>query len=155
MKKIFIVLFLLLSTPVLSEEDKSLSIDDFIGNYTSNGKDITFSISKQDNEIHIYDIDNKYIFTCNIDKETKENIYLTCDKFNEKWDFFKHPYIVIDKIKPSYEQDGYIYMFYHLLGKENYEKYHCDADRKNGIYNSKNCTQIDNSGYKLINTREN
>ena len=155
MKKIFAILFLLFSVPVWAEEEKTLSIDDFLGNYTINGHDISFSITKIDDEIRIYDIDNRYIFTCNVDKETNENIYLTCDKLNEKWDWFKHPYIVISKFKPSYEPKGYIYMFYHLLGKENYEKYHCDEDRKNGKYNSKDCTQIDNAGYKLTYKREN
>lgn len=149
MRKIFAILFVFLSVSVWAEEEKPLSINDFIGNYTINNEDISFSITALDYKIHIYDIDNKYLFICNIDKETNENIYLNCNKLNEKLDYFKHPYIIIDKIKPSYEPDGYIYMFYHLLGKENYEKYHCDEDRKNGKYNSRDCTQIDNMGYKL------
>ena len=44
--------------------------------------------------------------------------------------------------------DNYLFIIYHLLGKENWEKFECDEKEKNEIYDRINCTTIEQSGYK-------
>ena len=129
------------------------SIDDVLGNYYefTHSKNLDFTISKdKSGKIRIDDSD-KYMFICDIDKETNEDIYLNCEdkQNNEKYDWFKHPYVIISKMKSNLITDkGYLYITYHLSGKKNYEEHNCDEKRKNGIFDRINCTTIEKSGYK-------
>ncbi|MBQ8660429.1 MAG: hypothetical protein IJ473_02505 [Alphaproteobacteria bacterium] len=128
------------------------SIDDILGNYYEfpNSKKLDFTISKEKTgKIKIDDFSHKYTFICDIDKETDEDIYLNCEKLNEEWDWFKYPYIIISKMKSNLiSNDNYLFIIYHLLGKENWEKFECDEKEKNEIYDRINCTTIEQSGYK-------
>ena len=88
-----------------------------------------------------------------MDKSTDTEIYLECldvkpGKDKILYELFKHIYLIIDTKEGRYNGDNYLYFFYHNRGKENYEKYHCDEDRKNQMYNSRDCTQVDVNGYR-------
>ena len=134
------------------KEQIHFSIDDVLGNYYEfpNGKRLDFTISKgKSGKIEIDDIFLKYSFICDIDKETDEDIYLACEKLNEENDLFGNPYIIISKMKSNLiSNNNYIYIIYHLLGKENWEKFDCDKKEKDGIYDRVNCTTIERSAYK-------
>lgn len=133
MKKFITLLLILFSLPVLAGEEKPLSIDDFLGEYTTNIniKDINLSISKENDIITIYDsIMVKGTITCKFDKATSKRIYLDCHDSNAKYDFFEHPYIIIH---PSQDE-----LKVELLrsGKEEYNKHNCDKKDCN-IFNWK------------------
>ena len=161
MKKfLIIILFIFLSIPVMAE-DKPLSIDDFLGNYyrTSESNELSYSISKEANGkikftiVKFFNTSQPDVFLCDVDKNTDTEIYLECldvkpGKDKILYELFKHIYLIIDTKEGRYNGDNYLYFFYHNRGKENYEKYHCDEDRKNQMYNSRDCTHIVVNGYR-------
>lgn len=135
MRQLFIILLLLLATPVWAEEEKVLSIDDFVGNYTThhstNNENINLSISKKNDDITIYDsIMIKRTVTCKFDKATSEKIYLDCYDSNARYDFFKYPYIII------YPKQNELEVELLRSGKEEYNKHNCDKKDCN-IFNWK------------------
>ena len=133
MKKLFIVLFLLLSTPVLAEEEKILSIDDFIGNYTSEDPEsMNLTITKIDDKIKIINIDTfldySYIehFICDIDETTDKYIYLECNySINRDMSAYPpfKPYLKLYNNPNKYMSDIIMSIYYH--GKEQYIKNNC------------------------------
>ena len=159
-KFLIIILFIFLSIPVMAE-DKPLSIDDFFGNYyrTSESNELSYSISKEANGkikftiVKFFNTSQPDVFLCDVDKSTDTEIYLECldvkpGKDKILYELFKHIYLIIDTKEGRYNGDNYLYFFYHNRDKENYEKYHCDEDRKNQKYNSRDCTHIVVNGYR-------
>ena len=173
-KKIFALLFLLISLPVMvsSVQTKTpthtktkLSIDNFLGDYYSSPNYVLhkFSISKDENQkikIDIFDvplhtkskviIDKKNIFLCNIDKITNTKIYLDCEDIQPKKDkiseeLFRYVYVIIDTTeKGRFDDSNYLYFSYYNLGKEDYEKYSCDEKEEYDM----NCRTNFKEGYK-------
>ncbi|MBD5398087.1 hypothetical protein HDR60_01090 [bacterium] len=133
MKKIFAILFLLLSVPVWAEEEKVLSIDDFFGVYTSDDPEsMSLAITKMDDKIKIINIDTfldySHIehFTCDIDDITDEYIYLECD-YSANRDISSYPpsrpYLKLYNAPEKYMYD--IIMAIYYPGKKQYIKNDC------------------------------
>ena len=161
MKKFLFLVICILTSCATIKQDKPLSIDDFLGNYytTPEGNEFSYSISKEANGkikftiVEFFSTSQTDVFLCDVDKSTDTEIYLECidvkpGKDKILYELFKNIYLIIDTQKGRYKGDNYLYFFYHSSGKENYEKYHCDEDRKNQKYNSRDCTQVDVFGYR-------
>ena len=161
MKKFLFLVICILTSCATIKQDKILTIDDFIGNYyrTSESNELSYSISKEANGkikftiVEFFSTSQTDVFLCDVDKSTDTEIYLECldvkpGKDKILYELFKNIYLIIDTQKGRYKGDNYLYFFYHNRGKENYEKYHCDEDRKNQMYNSRDCTHIVVNGYR-------
>lgn len=162
-KKIFALLFLLISLPVMAED--GLIIDNFLGNYYSTPTSILqkFSILKEKDKkikIEIFDvpfhkkneviIPKENIFLCDTDKITNTKIYLDCEDILPKEDkiseeLFRYVYVIIDTTeKGRFDDSNYLYFSYYNLGKKDYKKYGCDEKEEYDI----NCRTNFKEGYK-------
>ena len=139
-KFLFLVICILTSCAAI-EQDKILTIDDFVGEY-GNEKQTWFYVGKFDDEKYSNDFIiynglgiNEETMLCKFDKATTKRVYLDCYNPYTEIEEFRYPYLKL-KLEPS----GRVKVEIYNDGKKYYEKYNC-AKEEDADYYTQRCKE--------------